>query len=259
MHADEPVGAKPVRRGPNLATQVYDAICALIIGGALGSGHRIVVDRLARDLGVSHTPVREALARMLQEGLVIDDDPPGKLHVVSLTPNYVHSTYLVRAVLEGLAAELAVPNVSPQTLEEIRALILEIGEAIDSPDPRLRVHHDRSLHHLLWEASGNAVLIRELEAIDTHIDYIRGYSLRHFGDHVSRGHAEHLEILDALTMGDAERARTAMETHVRNTSRRIVGLMEREAVDGSLDDAVTREPSRPILASAPQSPGNEMD
>jgi DNA-binding GntR family transcriptional regulator len=246
------MSAKPVRRGPNLSAQVYDAICELIVSGALRSGDRVVLDRLAQDMGVSHTPVREALARMLQEGLVVDGDPPGRLHLVPLTPEYVHSTYLVRGVLEGLAAELAIPNLAPEDLDELRALILEIGGEIDNPDPHLRVRNDRSLHRLLWEASRNPVLLRELEAIDTHINYIRGYSLRHFGDHVSRGHKEHLEILDALVAGDAQRARTAMEQHVRNTSGRIVGLMEQEELGAPLaDDATSRSRPRSSEASAP--------
>ena len=113
---------------------------------------------------------------------------------------------------------------------------MEIGGEIDNPDPHLRVRNDRSLHRLLWEASRNPVLLRELEAIDTHINYIRGYSLRHFGDHVSKGHQEHLEILEALVAGDAPRARTAMEQHVRNTSGRIVGLMEQEDLGASVAD-----------------------
>lgn len=217
-----------VRRGPNLATQVYDAICELIVSGRLRPGERIVLDRLARELGVSQTPVREALAGLRQEGLIVGDVPPGKLHVVPLTRDYVHSTYLVRSVLEGLAAELATPRLSIEELEIIASLIEEIGSVIHSPDHQLRFHHDQTLHRLLWEASGNQVLLRELDAIETHINYIRNYSLRHSGEHVSKGHAEHLVILDALRAGDAQGTRVAMEVHIRNTSKRIIDLIEFE-------------------------------
>jgi DNA-binding GntR family transcriptional regulator len=95
-----------IRRRPSLADQVYEALTDSISIGRLQPGERLVLDRLAEQLGVSQTPIREALARLMHDG-IIEEAPHGKLRMISITPRYVSDAFLVRASLEGVAAELA--------------------------------------------------------------------------------------------------------------------------------------------------------
>lgn len=213
---------RPIRR-PNLSQQTYDALCDGIVNGALKPGTRIVLERLAEDLGVSPTPVREAVARLVQEGLVVED-PAGKLKVVSLTRTYVHDTFWVRASLEGLAAELATPLMSDTTLSSLDLVLREAGEGLLRGDVTPYIKSDQFFHQLIAQEANNRPLLRELNALQTHTSYIRGYAQRHIGDHINKSHDEHIHVFTQFNARHAAGARQMMETHIRSTVDRIIRL-----------------------------------
>lgn len=214
-----------ITRGPNLVTQTYDALCDGIVSGALLPGQRVVLERLARDLGISPTPLREAVARLVHEGLIVEG-PHRKLHVTPLTPGYVRDTFWVRSALEGLAAELAAPRISDVDLTMLGDALDDATEALRSDDLVVYARGDELFHRLIAEAAGNNALQRELDALKPHVAYIRGYSQRQNGQHLRLSHDEHLDTFGYLRQRDAEKARRSMEVHVRNTSERIVRLIE---------------------------------
>lgn len=214
-----------ILRQRSLASQVHDAICDSLASGELAPGERIVVERLAERLGVSPTPVREAVARLVQEGL-IEDASNGKLRIVPLTPSYVRDTFQVRGVLEGLAAELAALRITPGQIDGLREALATTEVALVEGKHEAHVRTDALLHRTVAEASGNAVLAREFRALAAHVDYIRGYSQRHIGDHIRRSHDEHTRIVELLGLGDGEAARRAMERHIRETCERIVRIID---------------------------------
>lgn len=218
------VATPQIRRLPSLASQVYDALRNSIVRGQRPPGERVVVERVAAQLGVSPTPVREALARLLQEGVVCEVTP-GRLQVVPLTPCYVSDTFLVRGALEGLAAELAAPRIGEEQLARLREVLAATAAAFAAGDTSAHIATDALLHRTICAAAGNDILARELGALQIHIDYIRGYAQRLGGEHQRRSHEEHVELLDALAGRDPATARGAMERHIRDTSARIVRLI----------------------------------
>ena len=113
-----PPGMRRIPRKPNLAEQTYEALCDAIASGSLGPGERIILDRVANDLEVSPTPLREAIARLVHDGLMVDN-ADGKFCGVSLTSQYGHEIFWVRAVLEGLAAELATESLTNSAIEKV--------------------------------------------------------------------------------------------------------------------------------------------
>jgi DNA-binding GntR family transcriptional regulator len=232
-----------IRRRPGLAEQVYDALRRSISGGNLRPGERLVVDRLAVQLRVSPTPIREALARLIQEGLV-QDGGHGKLQMVPITPGYVADIFLVRASLEGLAAELAAPRISASHLASLRDDLEKTSAALVLNDYRPHILTDQRLHQVICEAAGNAALSRELQSLQLHTDYIRGYSQRHSGDHIRLSHADHLVLLEALERRDPGAARVAMERHIRAASARISRLIDFHHTEGlrAVADATERQP-----------------
>jgi DNA-binding GntR family transcriptional regulator len=227
---------RSVRRAPTLATQVHEAILELITGGHIAPGERLVMERIAEQLGVSQTPVREAAARLVQEGLAVEA-ASGRLHVVALTESYVRDVFMVRSVLEGLCVELAAAQVTPADLEPLNQLLLETSATLPSGDHRAYARSDALLHSLMVERAGNRVLVRELQTLNPHIELIRGYSQRIDGAHLRASHQEHLQILGALQRGDVPRARFAMENHIRRALERIAGLVQ---FGGSAPAAVER-------------------
>ncbi len=218
------VGSR-VRRGPTLVQQVYEAICQDLVSGRLAPGERIVLDRLAAELGTSPTPVREALARLSQEGLVVAG-PNGRLQVIDLTPQYVLDTFLVRAALEGLAAELAATRMDGRLVGRLQAELAEATTALAEGRYEVYARADAFLHRSIAEAAGNQVLNRNLKMLWVHVDFIRGYSHRSAGDHLRASHAEHLRIVAALAARDPSGSRRAMEDHIRGAGRRIADLID---------------------------------
>ena len=183
-----------IRRPANLSQHVYDAVTKSIATGGLEPGVRLVVERVAQELGVSPTPVREALGRLINEGLVMETGT-GRFMVMPLTPAYVSDTFLVRGALEGLAAELAAARVSDARISELAVDLDEADAALrlGVTDPYSRF--DDSLHRSIFEAGGNAVLLRELGPLQIHVDFIRHYSRHVAGEHITLSQAEPRVIL----------------------------------------------------------------
>ena len=219
-----PVGAR-VRRGPTLVQQVYEAICQDLVSGRLAPGQRIVLDRLAAELGTSPTPVREALARLIQEGLIVAG-ANGRLQVIDLTPEYVLDTFAVRAALEGLAAELAADRMDERLLCRLQQVIDEATAALADGRYEVYAQADDFLHRSVAEAAGNRVLSRNLTMLRVHVGFILGYSHRNIGHHLRASHAEHLRIMAALRARDPAGARRAMEDHIRAAGQRIAELID---------------------------------
>jgi DNA-binding GntR family transcriptional regulator len=216
-----------IHRHPSLASQVQAALCDDIVTGKLACGERIVVEHLAEHLGVSPTPVREAVACLVQDGLICEN-ADGKLQVVPLTRAYVFDIFLVRSALEGLAAEIAAPCISTADLARLQQTIENTTVALAHGDYDTYTASDLLLHRMIRMATENAILSRELQMIEVHIAYIRGYSQRQIGDHLARSHQEHCIVVEALVQHDAVAARRAMEQHIRQTGERIAQLIEFE-------------------------------
>jgi len=229
-----------VRRPANLSAHVYEAVAKSIAYGDLRPGARVVVEHVAQQLGVSQTPVREAMGRLINEGLFVECGA-GRFQVAHLTPAYVSETFLVRSALEGLAAELAAPRFSASELEEMVAAQAEADRSLRRGDLDAYVQFDHTLHRSIFETAGNAVLLRELVPLQIHVDFIRHYSREHAGEHISSSHAEHGPVINALRSKDAQKSRDAMETHIRQAGRRIVRLIDfhsRSAGDAAAEKGI---------------------
>jgi DNA-binding GntR family transcriptional regulator len=217
-----------IARSSPLAQQVHAVLCERLASGEMRPGERIVLEHLAEQLGVSPTPVREALNRLLQAGLV-SDGPGGKLQIVSLTPSYVLDTFFVRGALEGAAAELCAPLIASAALAEMRDAFTAADHAIAQGRYDIYTGVDAYFHRTVCAIAGNAVLSQALRHLQVHVDLIRVYSRSHAGDHIRISHQEHWTVLDALQSHDPRLARQAMESHIRAASQRIVGLIDFDA------------------------------
>jgi len=219
--------ASRIRRQPSLAQQAYTALVEDIASGALPSGERIRIEHLADHLGVSPTPVREAIACLVQEG-IIHKSPDGKLQVVALTYPYVMDVFLVRSALEGLAAELAATHVTDTDLERLAEALERTTKDLERDDFDAYVATDVLLHGTTIASAGSATLSRELASLHAHVAYVRGYAQRHSGEHMRQSHREHLVVLAALVKRDPAIARHAMEQHIRRSGERIARIIECE-------------------------------
>jgi DNA-binding GntR family transcriptional regulator len=215
MPTELPAGAVPgpSRPGP-LRDRVHEALLELITGGALRPGKHLVEGDLARRLGVSRQPVREALQRLSTEGWV-DLRPAQGAFVHVPTPAEADQLAVVRALLEGEAAGLAAAAVAaaPDGVEALEALCAAGERAVAKGDVDGAVALGARFHAKVTELAGNAVLAELAARIDRRARWYQAPAARRRGP---RSWAEHREVTTAIASGDPSRATAAMRAHTEH-------------------------------------------
>ena len=192
--------------------EVYQRLRGAIMAGALAPDERLYEQRIAADLGVSRTPVREALAMLDAEGLVVSGRNGGTI-VRRVSVDEVRETYDVRAVVEGHAARLAAERITAEQLAVLRRLDDRMKRAMDGPHP-VENEHVRSLgelnaefHRAIGAATGNRVLARTMEWLLTTPLYARAYYA--YSDPDKRvsisDHGRMIQLLEVRDSGACER------------------------------------------------------
>ena len=203
----------------SLAERAYDELGRLILTRKLPGGSLVVEGRLAQQLDISRTPMREAILRLAAEGLLIKQG--SRSYAVRQVQSVEFFQALkVRELLEGEAVELAIGRVAPETITALREGILTLGTL----EAQETVHWemDDKLHLLFPEALGNCVLVRMIRQLRVST---RLFELTSPSGRVAADAAEHVAILDAFAKGDARRARAAMVTHLRNVAAEILDIV----------------------------------
>lgn len=198
-------------RSENLSNLAYKSVTELIRGRRLRGGETIVESRLADQLNISRTPLREALQRLEGEGLVVKGNGRSfKVRHVDLG-EYLQSLR-VREILEPEAAAMAAGHIPRQELATVRA---EINSLRDATAYHTDAHwrSDDNLHELFARHSGNEVLVKAI--CDLRVT-TRLFEIARLADRVERDSAEHLAILEALEAEDSKAARKAVQVHIRS-------------------------------------------
>ena len=203
----------------SLGERAYDELSRLILTRKLPGGSLVVEGRLAQQLDVSRTPMREAILRLAAEGLLIKQGSRSYA-VRRVQPVEFFQALKVRELLEGEAVELAIGRIKPETIEALRSDILRLG-ALEAQAAEHWETDDR-LHMLFPEALGNGVLVRMIQQLRV---ITRLFELTRPSGRVAADAAEHVAILDAFAKGDGRRARAAMVTHLRNVASEILDIV----------------------------------
>src|SRR4029077_5397479 len=207
---------RPLQRPVPLRQSVYDALIDLIVAGQLPPGQHMVETDLARQLGVSRQPIREALHRMEAEGWV-DLRPSQGAFVHVPTDSEVDELLDVRALLEAETARLAAASSSPGRSAQVarRREICRTGEgAAEADDFGGAVTANNAFHTEIATMGGNAVLAELADIVGRRVQwYYRMVA-------PARGHgswAEHAEMIAAIEAGDPERAQALARRHTERT------------------------------------------
>ena len=216
MDAGRPMSAaviRPLQRPVPLRQSVYDALIDLIVGGELPPGQHMVETDLARQLGVSRQPIREALHRMEAEGWV-DLRPSQGAFVHVPTDQEVDELLDVRALLEAETARLAARAVSPAQVGRLTGICDQGQAAAERDDFAGAVAANDAFHAEVAVMAGNAVLAELAGIVGRRVQwYYRMVA-------PARGHgswAEHRELIAAIEASDAERAQRLARTHIERT------------------------------------------
>lgn len=196
-----------------MGERAYDEIRERILRGELLPGLWLREEELATALGVSRTPVREALGRLHAEGLV-ELAPNRGAQVAQWPDEDLTEIFSLRALLEGFGAALAARKVTDGQIEELESLAAEMEEAVAAgADPERLAPSHRAFHLLVARAAAN----KRLEMVIANVTQLAWmqHTLAHYGkEQVDRSMAQHREILVALRTRNPEWARALMEAHV---------------------------------------------
>jgi DNA-binding GntR family transcriptional regulator len=202
-----------------LVEQVYDQILGAICDGALPAGARVTQDELAGQLQVSRQPVMTALNLLRQQGFLVEHGRRG-LQVAPVDRAHFDAIYEFRSALEPLAASLAAQRITPEQLARGRALVAEGRRVAAAGDSRAALQADIDFHSLIYEASGNPLLLESMQRHWQHLRRSMGEVLQRprFTQKVWR---EHAAIFDAIAAGDRRGAARLIGEHVRDAQQRV--------------------------------------
>ena len=209
---------------PALRDQVYESLKKAIVTLELEPGQRIMDKDLATQFGVSRTPVREALKRLEDEGLV-ESLPGSQTRITQIHLEEAKNAYTVIAALHGLAVRLAVPSMSDEDIQLMEESNAQLKKALESKNVLNAVEADDQFHGVLLSASGNQEISLALERI---MSKVRRLEFSQFSSHDGMESIEvHNKIIAACRAKNSSLASSLMEENWLSLGRLLVGDEER--------------------------------
>ncbi|MCL7749229.1 GntR family transcriptional regulator [Halalkalibacter alkaliphilus] len=203
---------------------VFDHIYKGIKDGLIKSGETLSERGLASELNVSRTPVREALRRLENYGLV-EPEPHKGVKVISFSEEKVKQLYQVREVLEGLGAKLLAEKANPKDIERLEMLLAEAEKAAKNNDIDLLRNINSQFHIEIASSTNNLYLINTMQTLQSHISVCMGTSLKVTGRPLENIEEHHL-ILDAIKRGEPDFAEAVTKYHVRKSMENVLKNLE---------------------------------
>ena len=238
MSATTPISTAPLENR-TLRQQVADHLREEILSARLAPGAELGEVALARSLGISRGPLREALGQLAAEGLVTIVPRRGAV-VKRLTRQEFIEAYEVREALESLAIKLAVPRLSEADKAELHRMCEQMERAGQSNDPDRFFDLNRQFHARLVRASGNSKLEEVHSQLVAQMGRLMKQSVQLRGG-VEQSAAEHRAILAAVDAGDPERAAQLLEEHIEVPQRVLRSLAAAESFEQEEEVAPSNE------------------
>jgi DNA-binding GntR family transcriptional regulator len=210
-----------IRQAASAADIVYEALRKAIIEGDLAEGENLRQDQIASMFNTSRIPVREALSRLEQNGLITTQRYKGAV-VAGLSIEEIEEIFEFRALIEAEVIRLAVPKLTGKTLDAARRHC----QAFDSEaNSAMWGEINRNFHYSLYEAARRPYYLQIVRASLDRIDrYLRAQLTLTNG--MSRARREHKGILDACVAGDADKAAELTRDHILGAGRALVTFLE---------------------------------
>lgn len=212
---------------------VFQTLRQAILRGELKPGERLMEIHLAHKLGVSRTPVREAIRKLELEGLVLMIPRKGAV-VAEITISDLEDVLEVRMTLEELAVRYACKRITKEQLDELRHLSDEFRRSLSGSDVGACAQADVAFHDAIYEATGNKRLIQILNNLR---EQMYRYRMEYLKDRLSHTMLtrEHEEILEALECRDEKRALEAMSRHVERQKEHIIAVLSQKEAENSCE------------------------
>ncbi len=213
-------GYKPLR------DVVFETLRDAIITQVLKPGERLMEIQLADEMGVSRTPVREAIRKLELEGLVVMVPRKGA-YVAGVSMKDIHEVYEVRSALEMLAVTLAAERITEEELDALERQVLRESEEEGKKDGSLDniIYIDSSFHDIIYQAAHNQRLVQFVNILQEQLQRFRAASLARPG-RSKTALDEHKKIVEALSERNGELAAKLAREHIENAENAMIASME---------------------------------
>lgn len=196
-----------------LGEVVFDYLRESILNGDLKPGERLMEIALAEQLGVSRTPVREAI-RKLEKEKFVEMIPRKGAYVANLTAKDILDVLEIRIVLEGFSAELAAKRMTDEEIEELEAILNGFNTSVDVQDTTGMIDNDKEFHDKIFESTRNSKLIEMVKDLHDQFQRFRLIYFNEFDNYIEL-QTWHERIFDAIKHRDPDKAKECAENHVK--------------------------------------------
>lgn len=200
---------------------VYHEIYQLLLTGVFKPGDRVTEAKLAERFGISRTPVREALSRLENQGL-LQHQPYRGMVVPTLDPQEVTELYVMREVLEGTAAALAALHATDVEISVMKDIVMRDRENINNTE--LLAHSNKLFHQSIQRAAHNRYLVQALNALEESMALLGPTSLSVDG-RAKEALDQHEAIVAAIESHDCKAAEATARAHIKGSHRARLTLM----------------------------------
>ncbi|PKM94826.1 MAG: GntR family transcriptional regulator [Firmicutes bacterium HGW-Firmicutes-1] len=203
---------------------VFNTLREAILKGELVPGERLMEKTLSDRMGVSRTPIREAIRKLELEGLVLMVPRKGA-EVAKITEKDITDLLEVRATLEALAARLACERMSEESIEKLIGLKNEFARAAKKKDVELIIKKDIEFHDAIFAATGNEKLIQIVSNLREQIYRFRVKYIQQMPDYQVLVN-EHEEIVDSIINHNKQKAEEIVIRHIANQEKAVIEMLD---------------------------------
>ena len=210
-----------------LREMVYEELKMQILTGAIVPGTRMMEVELADEMGVSRTPIREAIRKLEKEGLVTIEPRRGA-YASQISPEDMVEILEVRQNMEGLAAFFAASRMKPEQLTSLKDVSQKYNEAVSEENMENMIKYDTRFHRIIVESCNNKVLVQMIEQLQELVLRFRYIYYDNFR-RAENMPEEHKAILDAIEQGNADAARDTADVHIDRLKELVIhdGVQQR--------------------------------
>jgi len=203
-----------------LSKKVYRILKERIIKGDLAQGSKLFEAKIAKQLGVSRTPIREAIRELAAEGFV-KISPNQGVEISNISIEDIQEVLQIRGVLEGLAAKLAATKITKEKIKELESFNKNMEKFISKDDILNFIKESEKFHGLILDICGNNRLVQIRKNLDDQIHRYRSMSLN-IPRRPEYALEEHKKITEALKQGDLAKADELSKMHIENVLKNIL-------------------------------------
>ena len=211
----------PVIQRHSVANQVYSDLRNRILSGQIPQGERLVESTIARSLGISRAPVREAVNRLMEAGLLENRTHFGP-SVVQMGNEKIRELYAVRNSIESLAIQAVAQRHSKDNIAELRFLIMVMSDRAEANDLPGVVEAELAFHEALWRMADNPYIQKIAGLLFDHMRLALTIDNAAYGNLVDVAR-EHEPLVDAIETGNPDKASEALTRHIMSSLETISG------------------------------------